>query len=326
MTSPASYTLIPCPLTTNCLQGGGANSIKLTSAQKKAAELLSLELELLPSHAGIQRLLFITLTFENPVPDRKHREACCLKIRKYLLQKVFQSGVTVLDRSAIGRPHNHVVVVGPKNADYRAGFDFDAWHSSRAAEQRWNESGHTDHAAEQQWRAMTAKYTASATQDLRTVWQSLSEAAQRFGFRRINALPIRHPVKYARYLAGCITNGLRQNHPDDRGARRYRFWGDFPRKVTLPFVRTTRGATRWHGKLAFCARILEFKDYDDFKICFGSRWFIYLRGIFRLVPIRIAEASLLSPNLPLNLLALYRRETKKIETELLDRRERFGRP
>ncbi|MEI6196830.1 MAG: hypothetical protein WCS42_21145, partial [Verrucomicrobiota bacterium] len=78
------------------------------------------------------------------------------------------------------------------------------------------------------------------------------------------------------------------------------------------------------GKFAFCGLVLGFKDYDDFKSCFGSRWFIFLKGIIRLVPKAIAEASLLSPNLPINLLEAYRPRLSKIETELLDRVERFG--
>ncbi|MEI6193803.1 MAG: hypothetical protein WCS42_05680, partial [Verrucomicrobiota bacterium] len=201
-----------CLLSVNYLHGGDSNGLKLTASNKKAAEVLCLELELLPGHAGVEGLIFITLTFANPVPSRSDRDDCCLKIQKYLLQKLFQYGVTVVDRSPSGRPHYHVIVVGPANASYRDGFDFGAWDASRAAEQKWIDSGHTDHAAEQQWRAMTAKYTASASAELRAVWQVLLEAAQRFGFGRINALPIKDPVAYARYLAGCVTSGIRQNH------------------------------------------------------------------------------------------------------------------
>jgi hypothetical protein len=88
----------------------------------------------------------------------------------------------------------------------------------------------------------------------------------------------------------------------------------------------TNGSRRWRGKVAFCARVLGFNDFDDFAKCFGPRWFPYLKGIIRMVPIPIAEASLITPNIPLNTLKLFRKSVTKIETELLDRLERFGRP
>jgi len=317
---------IPCPLSVKCFQGGGnAEDTKLTTAQKKTAETLYLELELLPGHVGIERLLIITLTFADPLPSRGCREAAWLKIRKHLLQKLFQFGVTISDRSRSGRPHFHVVVVGAEGVDFRTGFDFGAWDASRAAESKWHDSGHTDHTAETRWRAMTAKYAASAPSALRAEWYELSEAGGKFGFGRINAMPVKDPIAYARYLAGCITDGIRMDHPEDRGIHRVRYWGNFPRKVSPHFYRTTKGATRWRGQVSFCARVLGFDDQGDFKKCFGPRWFIFLKGIIRLVPASIAKASLLSPNLPLDLLAAYRRQLRQIETELLDRVERYGR-
>jgi hypothetical protein len=320
-----STDIFSCPLIHKCLKGGDTSSSHhLTSAQKKSAEVLRLELELLPVHEGIQRLLFVTLTFSNPLPDRKHRNACYLKFRKYFLEKKFQYGVTILDRSETKRPHFHMIVVGNQDCDFRTGFDFGAWDASCAAEQRWNNSARTDHAAGQQWRALTAKYTGGASHELRAVWNILSEIAESFGFGRINALPIKDPIAYARYLAKCVTNGFRENHSEDRGIRRYRFWGNFNRKVTLPFYRLTRGATRWRGRLAFCGAMLGFTDLDDFKKCFGPQWFIHLKGIIRTVPVPIAEASLQTTNLPLNLLATHQQKIKKIETELLGRREQYG--
>jgi hypothetical protein len=139
-------------------------------------------------------------------------------------------------------------------------------------------------------------------------------------------LPVRVPAACGKYMAKCITSSYRENHPEDQGSRRLRFWGNYPRKVSPQFYRMTKGSRRWRGKLAFCAHVLGFQEYGDFEKCFGPRWFIHLKAIIRLVPIPIAEASLHTRNLPLNLLQNFRQPVAKIKTELLDRLERFGRP
>lgn len=316
-----------CLLRNNCLTGGDtASNRQLTSAQKKSAESFRLEFDSLVASLGIKPLLFVTLTFAEPVPDRVGREAQCLKFRKSVLEAHFEYGFTVFDRSATGRPHYHFIAVSRSGTDFHTGFDFAAWDAGQAAERKWNKSQHTDHAAERQWRGTVAASVSSAGADLRVAWEVLQAAAERFGFGRINALPIKDAVACGLYLAKCVTNGFRDDHPDDRGVRRVRFWGSFPRRVCLKFQRVTERSTRWRGKVAFCAHVLGFRDFDDFARCFGPRWFIYLKGIIRLVPNRVADASILSPHLPLQLIEEYRSRIEKIETELLDRVERFGRP
>jgi len=317
---------IPCRLSNNCLVGGSsALDRQVSSAVKKSAEALRLEVNSLVQSVGIEPLIFITLTFTDPVPDRVAQESIYDRFKKHILLKNFIYGLTVFDRSSSGRPHYHVIGVGASNSNYRVGFDFKAWDQSQDCGQRWNRSIHTDHKAESKWRKATAKYMASANDDLRAIWATMSAASARHGFGRINALPVRNPVATSFYLAKCITNGFRDNNPDDRGLRRVRFWGKFPRKVTLKFHRVTERSTRWRGKLAFCAHVLGFDELEDFARCFGPRWFLYLKGIIRLVPNRLAEVSLLTPHVRLDLSEWEQRRVRKVEVELFDRIERFGR-
>jgi hypothetical protein len=316
-----------CLLSNKCLglKGGDIGSDKtLTSTQKRSAEALRLEFELLTDAHGLEPLLFITPTFPDPLPGPGRHEAIYEKYRKYFLHKHFRFGLTVFDRSESGRPHYHIIAVGAKAADYRNGFDFEAWHASRVAEKKWNASGHTDQAAKQMCREMTAKYTASASPELRAVWTLLDEESSRFGFGRVNAVPIENPEAAGKYLASCVTTGFRLKHPEDRKPRRVRYWGKFPRKVTLPFYRVTKNSTHWRGKLAFCGHVLGFTEFGDFPACFGRFWFIHLKGIIQLVPTPIAEASLLTSNLPNALLARFRRQVNRVETELLGRLDRYG--
>ena len=321
-----SATVNTCPLTNNCLVGGSSSlDQKLSSACKKTAEATRLEFNSLVTSAGTDPLLFITQTFVDPVPSRVDREALYDKFKKAVLLKNFTHGFTVFDRSPSGRPHFHIIAVGDSTTNYRAGFDFGAWHASQDFEQRWNRSGHTDHNAESKWRASTATYTRSASPDLRAIWATLSNASVRHGFGRINALPIKDPVACSFYLAKCITNGFRDSYPDDRGIRRIRFWGKFPRKVSLKFHRVTQRSTWWRGKLAFCAQVLGFDELEDFARVFGPRWFIYMKGIIRLVPNQLAEAALLTPHVRLDLTDWERRRVRKVEVELLGRIDRFGR-
>lgn len=314
-----------CLLNNNCLVGGTTDTERrLTPTQKKSAEALRLECNSLVVSVGIDRLLFITLTFSDPLPDRGARETIYEQFKKLILLKIFNYGFTVFDRSETGRPHYHIIGVGGQEISYRAGFDIKAWDASIDFEKRWNRSGHTDFVAEQQWRVATGAYTASASSDLRSIWSTFAEASARHGFGRINAIPVKDAVACSFYLAKCITNGFRDNHPDDRGVRRVRFWGKYPRKVSMKFSRITKGATRWRGKLAFCARILGFEEFDDFAKRFGPRWFIYMKGIIRLVPNRVAEASLLTPHIRLDLDDWERQRVRKVDVELHDRLERYG--
>ena len=314
-----------CPLRNNTLIGGSsAADRKLTPAQKKSAEAVRLEFESLIKCVGIAPLLFVTVTFPNPIPSRSDRELIYDKIKQSILVRNFIYGFSVFDRSPTGRPHFHVIGVGAPKTNYRAGFDFGVWAESSGYEQQWNRPGHTDHFAEQQWRAATERYTASASRDLKQAWSFLAEQAAQHGFGRINALPIKDPIACGFYLAKCITNGFREQHPDDHSVRRVRFWGKFPRKVSLKFHRVTERSTRWRGKLAFCAHILGLDDLEDFAKCFGPRWFLYLRGIIRLVPNRVAEMSLLTPHIRLDLDEWEQRRVQKVEVELHDRLERYG--
>ncbi len=168
---------------------------------------------------------------------------------------------------------------------------------SQRTERLWRESGRVNDTAEAEWRENSERYNASASTDIKNAWNALTKAGQRCGFGRTNALPIKNATATGFYLAKCITNGFRERNPEDQGIRRVRFWGNYPRKVSPKFYRLTKGATRWRGKMAFCARVLGFEDFDDFAKCFGPQWFIYLKRIIRLVPIPVAEASLISPNL-----------------------------
>jgi hypothetical protein len=320
-----STDILPCQLNINCLRGGDAvNQRPLTSAQKRSAEGLRLEFDCLIAQVGIKPLLFLTVTFADPVPGRITREIRYLRFRKYFLELKFKFGFTVFDRSPTGRPHYHLILVGGSGTDFHTGFNFDAWDASQFAHQMWIESSRADRAAEQRWRALTSTYIASVSDDLRDVWSQFQDASRQYELGRINAMPIKNRIACGLYLAGGVTNGCRRNHKDDRGIRRVRFWGNFPRKVTQPFYRVTKGSTRWRGKLAFCAHVLGFTEFNEFKNCFGPRWFIHLKGIIRVVPTAIAETSLLTPNLPLNLLEAHREKIKKIEIELLDRLERYG--
>lgn len=297
----------------------------LSSNHKRAAEIIRLELNYLLSCVPLDRILIITVTFADPVPNRKIREARISRAIKFLFRRHFLFGVVIFDRSDTGRPHYHVIVVGPESANFRGNFDFAAWDRFSVNEQRWTDSGHADHVAEGLMRDATRRYLASARPELRAVWVLLRQEANRLNLGRVNALPLRNPIAYSKYFARCVTNVYRMGNPEDSGLRRYRFWGGFPRVVMGKFTRLTKGATAWRGKLAFCAHVLDFSDFEDFSKCFGPRWFIYLKGIVRTVPAEIGAASLRTRNLPLPLLNKYRSEVRKIQVELLDRLDRYGR-
>lgn len=296
----------------------------LSSLEKKSAERLRIELELLVKSAGINTLVFVTLTFLEPLPNHQTRNKIYLRFLKLALAQLFRCGVTIFDRSASGRPHFHVVAVGDESKDFRTGFDFQEWRLIRDAENKLSINAKNATTTRQRLEQRKRRCSASASPDLKCLTKALEEAAQQAGFGRIHVMPIENEVAYAKYLAQCVTEVFKQNNAEDRRIRRYRFWGDFPRKVTPKFSRLTKGAKRWRGKLAFCAHVLRFAEYSDFEKCFGPRWFIYLKGIIRLVPGPLAEASLVTGNLPLSLITRYSRRIQKIETELLGRLQDYG--
>jgi hypothetical protein len=124
-------------LSTKKLRGGEPRvSKQLTSTQKRSAEALRLEYDLLIDSLGLEQLIFITFTFADPLPERAARDVCYEKLRTNVLLKNYNFGLTVFGRSETGRPHYHVVAVGTEGVDYRTGFDFGAWHAGRAADRK----------------------------------------------------------------------------------------------------------------------------------------------------------------------------------------------
>ena len=184
------------------------------------------------------------------MPDRKTREACLLNSASSAAKTILLRS-SIVDRSETGRPHFHVSAWEVKLPTTALALILMPGTPVVPPNRDGTIPAIPTTPPRSCWRAKNREYVASATPDLPRHCGRSCRIQQRFGFGQINCVANPDPVAYARYLAKRVTNGVRRfDHPDDRGLRRIRFWGNYPRKVSQPFHLITKdrpaGAASWH--------------------------------------------------------------------------------
>jgi len=160
------------------------------------------------------------------------------------LKKVFPHGMWVRERQPRSQNwHAHAVVnVG---WDIKTGFPFDQ---------------------------VKKRFYANVDPKLRDIWKQLREISDRYGFGRIELLPIKHSgPACARYLTSYLAKGFTETGTGDR-TRLFGIWGG-QRSVYSQFSfvssRIIRKRKQW------LADELGIKSEEEFRIVLGPHWWFH---------------------------------------------------
>lgn len=261
----------------------------LNSNQKKRATVLRVELEDIVSKYPLGRLVCITLTLPGrDPPSRSECEKRYHSLYTNVLSEIFECGVTVFERSPVGRPHYHLVaVLKDPGMDVRAGFSFEAYNGYLKLQKIYYKTKDKG-----DWARMKNKakaYGKTVNDALRGLWDGVLSSASlaKYGFGIAHAVPVKSPkavaVYYAKYLTKDSPGGERFAE-EDKGARTYRIWGSRRRKINLKHVPWNKNTELFWLRLRYVAYQLGFADYEDYSRICGPRWYYYLGDYIQDVP------------------------------------------
>lgn len=242
--APAAAPPFPCPEsiisdTTPKRGGHGARS----------AFLCKLTVEKACERVGLDRLGVLTLTFADEVLNAKEASRRLDNFRRRVLKRVCPSDgwLKVFERQESGRVHYHLLV--DMAQDIRTGFDFDA--------------------------VKRGDYR-SASRYLRKVWRYLRRVGPKYGFGRIELLPVKDKTGLAKYLQKYIAKGFDCRAQEDRGVRLWscsRNW----RVGVCNFAWAGRRARLWRLKVQRFAYRCGALHYAHLAILLGKRWAYFHR-------------------------------------------------
>jgi len=256
-TAPA----LPCLNTINCNGEKDKKANQFSSGHKKTAFALRFNVLCLIQIYGLERIGFLTLTFDRHIVSFKQAQKALHSLMTGVLKHRYPEYIIVMERMTSKRIHYHLLVVVAE--DIRTGFDFVA--------------------------VKRGDYR-SASPYLRREWQFWRQTAPKYGFGRTELLPIRKTAEgIAKYIGKYISKHIGQRLPEDKGAKLVRYSKGTNRARTS-FQWNSPGANLWRAKLgAFCRMLgLSSDNYQErLKEWFGRNWVYVLRPLIE--PIKIAE-------------------------------------
>jgi hypothetical protein len=218
-----------------------------------------------------------------------------------VLAELFVCGVTVFERSAVGRPHYHLVgVLRDPDADIRTGFSFEAYNAYLDLQKKYYKTKDKG-----DWARMkngAKAYGKTVNEQLRELWNGplSSKALAKYGMGIAHAVPVKSPAAVAVYYAKYLTKdsvGGEKFKEEDKGARTYRIWGKRRRKITLNHTPVNDHTRLYWKRLRYVAYQLGFLDYSDYARVVGPRWYHYLGDYIQDVPKEIVTLWATDPQL-----------------------------
>lgn len=221
---------------------------RLTGTHRKTAFALTHNVARLVAKAGIERCLFLTLTFADHVTENSVASRRWKSFRTHFLTDEAAAWVAVRERQRSQRLHFHVVIVVPE--DVRTGVDFAEF---------------------------AAGIYRSASAWLRAFWCRLRDAAARYGFGRTEAIPIKSTAEgVSRYVGKYIAKNIEGRIEQDAGARLVMYSetmqraGDHLRPND--FAWNSKRSWLWRQKVGRVALRCGITEPGQFREYFGSRW------------------------------------------------------
>lgn len=246
---PASS--LPCLSSNNCTIEKVDTTNVLTGGHKRTALVVSLEVQSLARHYGIDRLGFFTLTFREHITDLKEAQRRFHSLRSHVISKRYERAIAVMERHRSGRIHFHLVVV--VKHDIRSGADFSAFRRK------------------DYWSANTA---------LRAEWSFWRSTCPKYGFGRHELMPVKSNAEgIARYVGKYISKHVTQRLKEDKGARLVRFIGykRGDRAASSRFSWNSGNGWLWRQKLGAYAKRVGAADLNALRRVYGPRWAYYLK-------------------------------------------------
>jgi hypothetical protein len=199
--------------------------------------------------APIEQFLFCTFTFADDVKDSDESARRWKNFTSVMADRYGNRWIKVHERHRDDKIHYHVIV--DTGADVRRGFDFAAYSEAKAAFNRGDKGNGYKH---------TRIYGAAASPAWRKEKEFLKLTAKRYGFGRVEAVPIRKSGgASARYLSEYMSKAHRS--AIDKGVR---LWA-----MGSGVLRTASSKFSWVGN--------HFRQKcQAFKVLFGqspeSKW------------------------------------------------------
>lgn len=247
------------------------DSLKLSTQQKKSATALAWNIEALAKKYGIERLGFLTLTFEKQkdgfLTDGHEAQRRFNSLVTNVFRDRYPERIRVRERQKNGAIHYHLLIV--LKQDIRTGLNFEEIKKRR--------------------------YT-SASPYLRAEWAFLRKTMKAYGFGLSELLPIKSTSEgISRYVGKYLSKNVQTRTEGDKGFRLVEYSRE-SRAVSTRFNFNTHGARLWRFKLysfhLVTSHILGHSvPFDKFKEVLGSKWCYRNRDLIFNLPIFVQNQS-----------------------------------
>lgn len=203
---------------------------------------------------GLENCGFLTLTFPDNVQCHKEASRRFNNMNRRFLSTFYGEWIWDRERQDRGAWHYHIII--QCKGDIRTGFDweeFTTWIS--------------DYQKGKRRRLQTGNPL------LRSLWSLNNNAFPRYGFGRVELLPIRSSKEaVAKYVGKYIAKQIGQRPEQDKGVRLTGHSSGFIASKPV-FSWNTEGAKKWRRNLSLFAQIAcECRDYDEFLQKAPRRW------------------------------------------------------
>ena len=252
---------LPCLSSNNCIESLKELSKGLSPYHKKQAEALSNNVKRLVDLAGIDKVGFLTLTFEDNVMDNKEASRRFNSFRTNFLSSYphFRNWISVKERQRRGAWHYHLII--ELDCDIRTGVNFEEFEQ---------------------------KFYRSASNTLRDIWADLRKAMPKYRFGRHNLEPIKSSSEaMGKYVGKYISKHMGCRKEDDKGVRLMSFSQGWVRDTTN-FQWNNHNTKIWRRNLGlFCSYVFDVDlencnssfVTDMLPLHFGKKWAYHLSGV-----------------------------------------------
>lgn len=227
---------------------------ELSPYHQKSAFALSENVERFCRLYSIENCGFLTLTFPDNVKDHKEASRRFDNMRRRFLSTFYGEWIWDRERQIRGAWHYHIII--QCKGDIRTGFDWEEYGS-------WI----SDYQAGKKRRLKTGCPL------LRSLWDLNSRAFPKYGFGRVELLPIRSTSEaVAKYVGKYISKQIGQRPEEDKGVRLTGHSAGFIASKPV-FSWNTEGAKKWRQNLALFAQLSCGCDtFEEFSTAAGPKW------------------------------------------------------
>lgn len=239
---------LPCLYSNNSIETEKNNDLddtlnKLSPYHRKQAEVIFTNTRNFIEQHGLERVGFLTLTFQDNVRDHKEASRRFNSLNSNFLSTVFGNWMLVKERQKRGAWHYHLLV--DCKADIRTGFDFGA---------------------------VCKRDYSSAPAELRLLWRVLRKELPKYNFGRSELLPIRSNSEcMARYVGKYISKHIENRTTEDKGVRLFSCSKGF-RVANTNFAWNSVGSWLWRAKLRQFSITHGVCHFEHLKEKFGPKW------------------------------------------------------